>query len=55
MQFVLITPLSKNSQFFPFQWMLWASDGDMLGKVLVVGSVSGGPSTKLFGPYSWRG
>jgi len=36
--------LPKDSQFFTFQRMLWASDGDMLWEVLVVGSVSWGPS-----------
>jgi hypothetical protein len=44
MRFALITPLPKDSQFFTFQRMLRTSDGDMLWKVLVVGSVSWGPS-----------
>jgi hypothetical protein len=39
--------LPKDSQFFTFQRMLWASDGDMLWKVLVVGSVSWGPCKTL--------
>jgi hypothetical protein len=43
MQLVPETPLPKDSQFFPFQRMLRASDDDMLWKVLVVGSVSWGP------------
>jgi hypothetical protein len=46
MQFVPKTALPKNSQFFTFQRMLRTSDGDMFGEVLVVGSVSWGPSTK---------
>ena len=45
MWFVLVTPLPKDSQFFPFQGMMWASDGDIFGKVpVVVGSVLWGPS-----------
>jgi hypothetical protein len=40
MQLVSETPLPKDSQFFPFQRMMWASNGDMFWKVLVVGSVS---------------
>jgi hypothetical protein len=39
--------LPKNSQFFTFQWVLRASNGDMLWKILVVGSMSCGPSMGL--------
>jgi hypothetical protein len=45
MWFVLVTPLPKDGQFFPFQGMMWASDGDIFGEMLVVvGSVLWGPS-----------
>ena len=45
MQFVLEAALPKDSQFLTFQRVLRTSDDDMLWKVLVVGSVSWGPST----------
>jgi hypothetical protein len=39
MQFALKTPYPKDRQCLPLKWMMWASDGDMLGQVFEVGSV----------------
>jgi hypothetical protein len=40
MQFALKTPYAKDGQCLPLKGMMWASDGDMLGQVFEVGSVS---------------
>ena len=45
MQFALKTPYPKDRQCLALKRMMWASDGDMLGQVFEVGSVSWGPST----------
>jgi len=44
MWLALVTPSPKDSDCFSFKWMMRAGDGDMLWQVLVVGSVSWGPS-----------
>jgi hypothetical protein len=44
MYLALVTPSTKDSQRSPHKRMMWASDGDMLWQVLVVGSVLWGPS-----------
>jgi len=52
-----LTPVAlpaKDHQFFSFKRMVGANNGDGFWQVLVMGSVSWGRSTKLFGNNSSR-
>jgi hypothetical protein len=45
---------SKDLQRLAFEGMMWTRDGDALGEVLMMGSVSCGPSIRFPTPNFWR-